>query len=192
MSLKHGILGLLNTGPMTGYELDRAFKRSLSLFWQAQTSQIYRELTTMEGRGWLSSMRVVQADKPNKKVYSITATGREELLDWLSNPEADINSAMSIRSAFLMRVFFGDELTEAETLIMLYEFREKCRESLESLDEVRDSIQTYGTGVNEPRMKYWQLTAQYGEFQYRASLDWVEQAIAMLARDSEGKDQWDR
>ena len=26
MSLKHGLLGLLNYGSMTGYELDKAFK----------------------------------------------------------------------------------------------------------------------------------------------------------------------
>ena len=41
--LKHGILGLLNYGSMTGYEINKAFKDSLSYFWNAQTSQIYRE-----------------------------------------------------------------------------------------------------------------------------------------------------
>ena len=60
MSLKHGLLGLLNYGPMTGYELDKAFKASLSFFWQAKASQIYRELGTMEQNGWLTSKRIVQ------------------------------------------------------------------------------------------------------------------------------------
>ena len=54
MSLKHGLLGLLNYGNMTGYDIDRTFKDSLFLFWQAQTSQIYRELNTMEKLGWLT------------------------------------------------------------------------------------------------------------------------------------------
>ena len=42
MALKQGLLGLLNYGEMTGYELAKVFNDSLSFFWQAQTSQIYR------------------------------------------------------------------------------------------------------------------------------------------------------
>ncbi len=42
--LKHGILGLLNYHPMTGYEIMLVFRDSLRFFWSAQTSQIYREL----------------------------------------------------------------------------------------------------------------------------------------------------
>ncbi len=49
MALKQGLLGLLNYGEMTGYELAKAFNDSLSFFWQAQTSQIYRELNQLEG-----------------------------------------------------------------------------------------------------------------------------------------------
>ena len=50
--LKHGILGLLNYGSMTGYEINRTFKDSLSYFWNAQTSQIYRELQTLKKNGY--------------------------------------------------------------------------------------------------------------------------------------------
>ena len=48
--LKHGILGLLNYGDKTGYEIMTVFRDSLNHFWTAQTSQIYRELQTMEKR----------------------------------------------------------------------------------------------------------------------------------------------
>lgn len=46
--LKHGILGLLNYGDMTGYEIREAFESSLKFFWPAQTSQIYSELIVLE------------------------------------------------------------------------------------------------------------------------------------------------
>ncbi len=46
--LKHGILGLLNYHDMTGYEIMEVFRDSLRFFWSAQTSQIYRELQTLE------------------------------------------------------------------------------------------------------------------------------------------------
>ena len=52
--LKHGILGLLNYGDMTGYEIREIFNKSLNFFWQAQSSQIYRELRTLEKNGWIA------------------------------------------------------------------------------------------------------------------------------------------
>ena len=51
MSLTYGILGFLSYGSMTGYDLAKAFGCSVNFFWNAQTSQIYRELGRMEGEG---------------------------------------------------------------------------------------------------------------------------------------------
>lgn len=186
MSLKHGILGLLNAGPMTGYELDRSFKRSLSHFWQAQTSQIYRELSLMEDKGWLKSEQVVQTDKPNKRVYSLTTTGERELQRWLSESETDVAKAVTVRSAFLMRVFLSSEMPKAEVLAMLQDFKEACLKTLASFAEDRKTINHYGAEeAHENRVKYWELTVSYGESQCRAALDWVEQASLMLKDESE-------
>lgn len=181
MSLKHGLLGLLNAGPMTGYELDRSFKRSLAHFWQAQTSQIYRELTAMEENGWLLSEEVVQTEKPNKRVYSLTEAGEQELQHWLSTPEADIAKAVTVRSAFLMRVFLADEMPQEEVLAMLQDYKEECQKTLDSFASNREAIVHYGAAAaHEKRVKYWELTVMYGESQCRAALDWVEQAILLL------------
>ena len=89
--LKHGILGLLNYGDMTGYEIREIFNKSLDFFWQAQSSQIYRELRTLEKNGWITIATVEQSERPNKNVGSITEYGRTELLSWLStqNPNGD-------------------------------------------------------------------------------------------------------
>ena len=81
--LKHGILGLLNYGNMTGYEIREIFNKSLNFFWQAQSSQIYRELHTLEKNGWITMTTVEQSDKPNKNICSIKESGKVELLRWL-------------------------------------------------------------------------------------------------------------
>ncbi len=57
--LKHGILGLLNYHPMTGYEIMLVFRDSLRFFWSAQTSQIYRELQTLEAKGWVGKTSAI-------------------------------------------------------------------------------------------------------------------------------------
>ncbi len=182
MSLKHGLLGLLNYGSMTGYDLNKAFKDSLAFFWQAQASQIYRELDAMEKSGWLSSEKIIQDDKPNKRLYSITKAGKSEFVRWLSSPEADIEGAMRIKSAFLMRVFFAGEIDSKKSLEMLHLFQKKCLKCYRSLSSVPDAINEYSIKIknDEKKTKYWKISALFGEIFYRAELEWAKKAIAIL------------
>lgn len=180
MSLKHGILGLLNYGAMTGYELDKAFKASLSFFWRAQTSQLYRELAAMEKSGWISGERVIQDDKPNKCVFSLTQTGKGELTSWLA-AQASVEDVGAVRSAFLMRVFFAGELGDEGALELLRDFREKCRMAQEEFAAVDGSISEYGSMVEDKEhTKYWGITALFGKHYLAAELAWVDEAIALL------------
>jgi DNA-binding PadR family transcriptional regulator len=181
MSLKHGLLGLLNYHEMTGYELAHAFNASLGFFWQGQTSQIYRELTAMERSGWLTSRRVIQEDKPNKKIYTITESGRAQLQDWLARPQEALADAMRIRSEFLMRVFFAGETSREQALQLFKDFRDQCMKALSQLDSAPEHITKYGnTGLSQERTQYWNIVAQFGECSYRSELEWAQKAIAML------------
>ncbi|GLC82536.1 PadR family transcriptional regulator [Lacrimispora brassicae] len=181
MSLKYGLLGLLNYGSMTGYELDKAFKDSLSFFWQAKNSQIYRELDAMECWGWLTSERIIQSEKPNKRVYAITDKGKAELSNWLSLPESDIADAMRVRSAFLMRVFFAGETSTEQSLELLRAYREKCLESSKGMNAAHDAIAEYEAVVSDDeKSKYWKIAALYGDAFFHAGLTWADKAIAIL------------
>lgn len=184
MSLKHGLLGLLNYSSMTGYELDKAFKASLSFFWQAKTSQIYRELDAMENYGYLTSQRIIQSEKPNKRVYTITDNGKKELANWLSLPEGDISDAMRVKSAFLMRIFFAGETSIEQSLELLRSYRQKCLEGCQGLGDAYHAISEYGAQVNDGRKsKYWEIAVLYGEAYYEAGLNWADKAIAILEKE---------
>ena len=74
--LKHGILGLLHYHEMTGYEIMEVFRDSLNFFWNAKTSQIYRELQELERKEWAVKRIVPQSGKPDKNVYSVTEEER--------------------------------------------------------------------------------------------------------------------
>lgn len=86
MALRHALLGLLTHQPATGYALNATFKAQMIHFWHAHHTQIYRELLKMEDEQLVLSEHVTQHDLPDKKIYSITATGRQELIDWLRQP----------------------------------------------------------------------------------------------------------
>ena len=92
MSLQHGVLGFLNYGSMSGYDLAKAFSSSVQFFWNAQNSQIYLVLDKLEKQGFVTHELIVQTDKPSKKLYSITDEGRTEFLRWLAAPNESISS----------------------------------------------------------------------------------------------------
>jgi len=184
MSLKYGLLGLLNYKKMTGYELNKVFKESLEFFWQGQTSQIYRELTTLEKAGSLSSEVKVQTGKPNKKIYSITKKGREEFLTWLSlsseinTIDKTIKDALHIRSSFHMKIFFSGELKPEQTISMLQNFRDECRKTLMKIKTVPDSIENYGKTVNNPdTTSGWQMIASLGKSYYETCEEWADEML---------------
>lgn len=82
MSLGFGILGFLNYGPMSGYDLVKAFESSLQFFWHAQSSHIYLELKKREKKGYICGETVIQSDRPNKRLFSITETGKKAFMYW--------------------------------------------------------------------------------------------------------------
>lgn len=181
MSLKHGLLGLLNYGKMTGYELDKAFKDSLYLFWQAQTSQIYREINSMEKMGWLTSEIVIQTDKPNKKIYLITAQGKQELQNWLN--ESQLDKEFQTRSTFLMKLFFSSGKDITSNIEMLKEYKAKCLEELTNIEKTNDSIAYYNQDSHRNQDAiYWRLTARFGALHIKACHDFAQEAIETLEK----------
>ena len=185
MSLKHGLLGLLSyEGPTTGYDLDKLFKESLNYFWHAKTSQIYRELGAMEQLGWLTSERVIQEEKPNKRVYSITEQGKTELVEWLSSPVTSPESRA--KSSFLMRIFFAGEIGKDPTLRMLRGYKKQLAAYINEMGGIQNEIsKDEAAGADKSHTKYWRLTALHGEMHCKTAIEWADKAIAIL--EEEGK-----
>ena len=86
MALEHALLVSLSEQAGSGSDLTLRFDRSIGFFWSATHQQIYRVLARMEGDGWVRSEAVTQLGRPGKKVYDVTAAGRQELERWLAEP----------------------------------------------------------------------------------------------------------
>ena len=86
MSLDHALLVSLLEKPSSGYELAQRFDRSIGYFWHATHQQIYRVLSRMEAAGWICSEIQTGEAAPDRKVYTVTRTGREELSRWMAEP----------------------------------------------------------------------------------------------------------
>lgn len=81
-TLSYGLLTLLSANSLSGYELTQNIKP----LWRAGHSQIYPLLMSMEQQGFISYQLIQQSDKPDKKEYSITEAGLEQLQKWVETP----------------------------------------------------------------------------------------------------------
>jgi len=87
MALKHTILAFLSRQPLSGYEIAKEFAEGFgSCFWKASQQQVYAELMKLEQQGNVIYEAIPQAGRLDKKIYSITDQGQQELINWLTKP----------------------------------------------------------------------------------------------------------
>jgi DNA-binding PadR family transcriptional regulator len=180
MSLKHGMLGMINLKPMTGYELDKEFKDSLKYIWNAVSSQIYAELDKMEQMGWLVSERVMQDEKPNRRVYSITEEGKVELLNWMTTHDADAKKTLTGKNGYLFRVLFGGILSKEQALKLLYSFRDVCLDRKTVQASIRKELGREALEYDEKTMVFFEIVVMHGEMMNQTRLAWIEKAISIV------------
>jgi PadR family transcriptional regulator, regulatory protein AphA len=177
MSLKHAILGFLNYHPYSGYDLKKIFDTSVQHFWPADQSQIYRTLSRLTEKSYVEMERVPQEDRPDRKVYHITETGRVEFIQWLSGPPP----LDSHRSAHLVQVFFAGQLPNDELLAKFEGFAAIMRAILDQYDQVPENITIYENEITSPREHFfWMLTLENGIYNMRANLEWAESVIERI------------
>lgn len=177
--LKHGILGLLNYGNMTGYEIREIFNKSLNFFWQAQSSQIYRELHTLEKNGWITMTTVEQSDKPNKNICSITESGKTELMRWIC---AD-NAVMETRLPVLMQVFFLGNRRREENILYFERLIDTCRQCMDSFSDADRTIGYYAKEFDTCNHSlYWKMTVDFGRRSLQMYIDWAKHCIEELEK----------
>ena len=174
-TLRFIILGLLGAHPMSGYDIKRAFDRSLATYWNAGNSQIYTILKALAVRGLVSSELILQEGRPNRRVYTLMQAGRAELDAWLSE---DVPARFT-KDEFLTKLFFCGQTSDAVALRHLEEHRAAL---LEQLDDMERALRDFGSRpTRRPRLlEYQMLVRDYKQAMLQADLDVTERAIARL------------
>lgn len=169
------ILGLLGARQMTGYDIKRAFDRSLASYWNAGNSQIYTTLKSLAERGLVTSDLVVQETRPNRRVYRLTISGQTELDRWLAEPVPE----RFTKDQFLAKLFFCGEASDAQALRHLEEHRSAIQAQLAHMEWVQ---REYGARpARRPRLLEYQLLVRdYKQALLQSDLTVTENAIARL------------
>jgi DNA-binding PadR family transcriptional regulator len=83
MSIRQGLLALLEQEPMYGYQLRAEFESRTGATWPLNVGQVYTTLSRLERDG------LVEAggqDEDGRAVYRITDAGRDEVRSWFATP----------------------------------------------------------------------------------------------------------
>lgn len=177
MSLKHAILGFLSFVPLSGYDLKKAFDNSVSHFWPANQSQIYRTLADLDEQGLVEKEVIPREERLDVKIYSITPAGRNELHRWLATPLPE----QEMREPFLIQIYFGGLLSNEEMINLLQNEMEIARERIQVYIEIYQSVYGYSGDVMDPRAKFMSmLTLEYGLYSNRAFLEWAQNAMSRI------------
>jgi DNA-binding PadR family transcriptional regulator len=80
------LLALLAGEASHGYQLRARLALALGPLAEAlNDGQVYVTLRRLEKAGLLSSRRIGQTDRPDRKVYEVTPAGRERVTEWLDD-----------------------------------------------------------------------------------------------------------
>jgi PadR family transcriptional regulator AphA len=177
MSLEYAILGFLNYHPYSGYDLKKIFDTSVRHFWPADQSQIYRTLSRLMEQGYAEMEKVPQEDRPDRKVYTITESGRAALREWVAGPPP-LGEA---RSAPLIQVFFAAQLSDEEALAKFEGYAAIMRGLLAQYDQVEGQLGPFQQEIPSSREHFfWLLTLENGITNMRANLAWAESVIERI------------
>src|SRR3990167_6586876 len=132
---RYAILGVLLSGPTSGYEIKSLMGRSTVYFWRESDSTIYPMLKVLAKEGKVLS-KTAFVGKKKKEVFSITEAGREEFKTWFESP----TGSETPRNEFLLKLFF---VTDRKEMARLFQERlEKLEGIHEEYNKIRERLKS--------------------------------------------------
>src|SRR5271167_455607 len=130
-STSYAVMSLLNLlGEATPYDLKRALEQSIENFWHVPHTTFYTEPTRLAEGGLLSEHQ--EPGGRRRKLYALTASGREALREWASSPGA---APPQLRDEGMLKIFAG-----ADPAAIFSRRRDWHRAKLAELDGYLESL----------------------------------------------------
>ena len=179
MALKHAILVLLEREAGSGYDLVQRFKSGIGNFWSATHQQVYQELKKLSRDKLVTYQLREQTERPDKKIYRITAAGRKALKFWLEHPAKPTR----VNEALLVKIF-GAKLADRE--LMLAELDRHIAMRKRKLGEYLEMERPYFQADEAGRRKYLlpYLTLRRGIRYQQDWIEWLEETRELLEKDA--------
>ena len=162
MNVRTLCLAILGCGDSTGYEIRKLVSDGhFSHFGDASFGSIYPALNRMEAEELVISREEQQKGKPNRKVFSITQSGREAFLEALGQPaQKDI-----FKSEFLLLAMCADLMRPSDV-----------RRAIDmQIDYLKSELEIIETAGREVKYQGADWVGDYGRTCLTTSLKYINE-----------------
>jgi DNA-binding PadR family transcriptional regulator len=180
--LEIAVLGLLNESPMHGYELRKRLSSLLGAFRAFSYGSLYPTLRRLSEAGWISEEAPLEAgsgvarSRRGKRVYKLTAEGKEHLSELLAEvgPDAFDDEGFGARLAFFAQ-------TRSEIRLQILEGRRR------RVEEQRDGMKSALARTGERVDRYTRELHEHGLESVDREVRWLTELIEHERSDAAGK-----
>jgi DNA-binding PadR family transcriptional regulator len=174
MSIRHGLLALLERGPRYGSQLRAEFENRTGATWPLNVGQVYTTLNRLERDGMVTQGG---ADAAGHVLYAITDRGREELGTWFRTP-VDRSNPPRDELAIKLAMAVGMPGVDVQDVI-----QSQRRHTIQAMqDYTRLKAQTLDTAPADRDDVAWLLVLEQLIFQTEAEARWLDHCESMLVR----------
>jgi DNA-binding PadR family transcriptional regulator len=171
MSVKHGLLALLERGPMYGYQLRVAFESSTGGAWPLNIGQVYTTLNRLERDALVSPL---PEQDGGQRSYEITAAGRAELASWFASP---VERSDRPRDELAIKVALAVTTPGVDVRAVLQAQRTATVRTLQEYTRLKARAQ-------HPVDLPWRLTLEAMLFRAEAETRWLDHCETALLRNA--------
>jgi len=172
INMRYFILGLLTSQPMSGYDIKRFLERLRWLIGSPSFGSLYPALHALLDDALVTVDVISREDKPSRKIYNITETGKDTLVDWLRQPVTE--DGVSLK-AFVMRLMLAGNFTQPHLVAHLQQRRLQVADQHADLEQIAEISGEMDLGQR--------LSLDYAMTLATAELRWLDQALEQVASD---------
>jgi DNA-binding PadR family transcriptional regulator len=167
MSIRFGLLTLLQERPMYGYQLRQEFEASTGATWPLNIGQVYTTLARLERDGL-----VVAADEgdESQRVYAISPEGRAAVRDWFATP---VEAPAPPRDELAIKLALAVRTPEVDVRAVIQAQRSATVRALQEYTRTREAA---GDDLA------WLLVADSLIFAAEAQIRWLDHCETRLVR----------
>ncbi|MEV4622925.1 PadR family transcriptional regulator [Asanoa sp. NPDC049573] len=169
MSIRHGLLALLERGPMYGYQLRAAFEESTGATWPLNIGQVYTTLSRLERDGLV---RPLPENEGGQRPYELTDLGRAEITVWFATP---ISRTDRPRDELAIKLALALTTPGVDVRAVVQTQRTATIQTLQELTRLKSRS-------DEPGDMSWRLILDAMVFQAEAEVRWLDHCEASLVR----------
>ena len=174
MSIRHGLLALIQREPMNGYQLRTEFESSTGATWPLNVGQVYTTLTRLERDGLVAPQ---DDDDEGRTRYAITDAGRAELSGWFTAP---VTAQDRPRDELAIKLALAVRVPGVDVQAVIQRQRAATVARLQELTRLK-------TGSEGDLA--WSLVLENLRFSAEAEVRWLDHCETALAREARARDR---